>query len=354
MAFSQPRYSRRKIDEAGEAARAGRDNFNDMLVLENWRASHLYIINTFQANLRARKKKSDDAITIAQRLKRRPTIIDKLRREPGMSLSRMHDIAGCRLIFSNVDALRSFRESFHGSKAKHELVGGGDKYNYIANPKSTGYRGVHDVYKYVAYSDSGELWNNLRIELQYRTIVQHAWATAVEIVDIVNFSRLKFNEAEGGVARHFLIASELLSRAHEDMPGFCASESLENLLSEFKQLEARMGVIARLRELSSSEFGRFARNAKLFVLVNYFEPQDFGNLAAFGYLDNKTAVENYEKLERENQGKADVVLVGASEHDAVKLAYTNYFSDASIFLRLLDEACEKFGETNQIGPRMAI
>lgn len=268
-----------------------------------------------------------------------------------MSLSRMHDIAGCRLIFEDVGSLHAFRDSFHGSRASHELVGGDNRYDYIAHPKSSGYRGVHDVYKYVAFAKTSEKWNKLRIELQYRTVVQHAWATAVEILDIVNMSRLKFSDADEGVERQLLIASEILSRAHEGVPGYCANEEINALIEEFCHLEDQYRSILRLRELSTSEFGQFARSARLFVLVNFFEPQDFGPLIAYGYSDNRSAVESYENLEKEHQGRADVVLVGATEQDAVKLSYTNYFSDASIFLRLLDEATEKFGHVGMIGPR---
>jgi hypothetical protein len=42
----------------------------------------------------------------------------------------------------------------------------------------------------------------------------------------------------------------------------------------------------------------------------------------------------------ELEGQADVVLVGASEQDAVKLAYTNYFGDASLFISRLDQALD--------------
>ena len=54
-----------------------------------------------------------------------------------------------------------------------------------------------------------------------------------------------------------------------------------------------------------------------------------------GFSDNRKAVESYSELERKFEGKADVVLVGAGvEQDSVRLAYTNYFSDASEFLEM--------------------
>ncbi len=99
MPFVEPGgYSKGDLDRAGQRIRMDAGTPDDLALLDNWRASHLYVINTFQASLRLRRTRfaGGDAITIAQRLKRRPTIIDKLGREQGMSLSRMHDIAGCR------------------------------------------------------------------------------------------------------------------------------------------------------------------------------------------------------------------------------------------------------------------
>lgn len=343
MAFIRPGdYSKSRLDQAGSRIRNGNSDQTDLDMLENWRASHLYVINTFQSALRGRRRRfSGGDITIAQRLKRRPTIVDKLQREDGMSLSRMHDIAGCRLIFDSIENLDLFRQGVLSGRFSHEHIGGAQKYNYILDPKVTGYRGVHDVYKYNVNSIGGRYWNGLRIEIQYRTKIQHAWATAVEISDIVNSTRLKFNSASKNISRLFVICSEILSRAHESMPGPCGNVSDSDLLNEFDELEHNIHVIARLRNLMSSSFTEFARKYKLFILVNYTSGNEAPQTQAFGFFDNKSAVERYSRLESELQGRADVVLVGAGQQDAIKLAYTNYFSDASQFIRYLDSGRAK-------------
>jgi putative GTP pyrophosphokinase len=341
MAFVEPgNYSRGELDRAGERIRAGIGTPSDMMMLDNWRAAHLYVLNTFQSSLRSRRSRFPygDGVTIAQRLKRRPTIIDKLGRESGMSLSRMHDIAGCRLIFQTIDTMMSFRAGVLSSRAGHELVGGRDRYDYIVKPKPSGYRGIHDVYKYNVGSTGGVKWNGLRLEVQYRTIVQHAWATAVEISDIVHATRLKFSEANRDISRLFLLSSEILCRALEDQNGYCSKIGNKELVDEFTSLESELHAIARLRNLTSSEFHKFARSSKLFILVNYTSGSKEGRFEAEGFLDNTSAVSRYSQLEAELGDEADVVLVGSSQQDAIKLAYTNYFSDASSFISSLDQS----------------
>jgi putative GTP pyrophosphokinase len=347
LAFVEPgKYSRGELDRAGERIRAGAATQTDLIMLDNWRAAHLYVINTFQSSLRSRRSRfaHGAGVTIAQRLKRRPTIIDKLRREEGMSLSRMHDIAGCRLIFQNVETITQFRKGVLSSRAGHELVGDRDRYDYIVKPKPSGYRGIHDVYKYNVGSTGGVKWNGLRVEIQYRTIIQHAWATAVEISDIVNATRLKFSEANRDITRLFLLSSEILSRALEGQRGYCKDIENHHLLSEFQSLEANLHAISRLRNLTSSAFQEFARSSKLFILINYTSGPKEGKFEAEGFVDNTSAVAQYSKLEAQLGDEADVVLVGASQQDAIKLAYTNYFSDASDFIRALNRSLALLGK----------
>src|SRR5665213_3210954 len=94
-ATGPPWGSKGRINRAGSALRAhktlSKDEFN---ALDIWRASHRYVLNTFQALLRG--KTAGTTIVVAQRLKRRITIVDKLFREPRMELARMDDVAGCR------------------------------------------------------------------------------------------------------------------------------------------------------------------------------------------------------------------------------------------------------------------
>jgi putative GTP pyrophosphokinase len=86
----------------------------------------------------------------------------------------MDDVAGCRLIFPDIPALYAFREALHKARFQHERKNGIDKYDYIKNPKETGYRGIHDIYEYDVRSDTGQASKGLLLELQYRTRVQHA------------------------------------------------------------------------------------------------------------------------------------------------------------------------------------
>jgi ppGpp synthetase/RelA/SpoT-type nucleotidyltranferase len=112
---------------------------------------------------------------VAQRLKRTPSIIAKLKRFESMDLARMHDIGGLRAVLGNVENVRRLQEEYKKTTFKHKLVREDD---YIAQPKEDGYRSVHLVFQYK--NDRAPDYDGLRLELQIRTKLQHAWATAVE------------------------------------------------------------------------------------------------------------------------------------------------------------------------------
>ena len=141
-----PGGSKKRVTKAGDAIRSEGQTQEDLFVIEEWRAAHRGVLNTFQAILRSRTK--GRKISVAQRHKRRNTIFNKLLRFPGMQLARMDDVAGCRLIFRNINELEEFRKDFHQARFKHKIRHEADKYNYIQKPKPTGYRGIHDVYEY--------------------------------------------------------------------------------------------------------------------------------------------------------------------------------------------------------------
>ena len=173
-----PGGSKSRVNAAGDAVRVGGATKDDMHVIDEWRAAHSSVINTFQALLRNRAK--DFGTRVIQRHKRKATIFDKLQRQQGMDLARMDDVAGCRVICPDVGTLYAFREAMHHARFDHVLKTAGDKYDYIKAPKSDGYRGIHDVYEYNVASEEGKHLRGLRIELQYRTEIQNAWVLAPE------------------------------------------------------------------------------------------------------------------------------------------------------------------------------
>lgn len=237
VSWVSPNFSKSRVNRAGNAIGQGNPTQEDIEVMENWRASHAYILNTFQATLRNRTRGSSAAV--GTRLKRRATIENKVRRFPEMQLARMHDIAGCRIIFETVEELIDFRKSLHNARFNHKRRGADneERWNYLVHPKSDGYRGIHEVYEYDVRSEGGKTWNGLNVEIQFRTFVQHSWSTAVEVAGLLTLNKPKFGQGSAELISQFKIASELIARCFEGATSCLPNLSLDDLRTQFHARE---------------------------------------------------------------------------------------------------------------------
>lgn len=327
-----PGGSKSRVSRAGNAVRNNNQTAEDLAVIELWRAAHRAVLNTFQAILRTRLRGRN--VIVAQRHKRKNTIFDKLQRLPAMQLARMDDVAGCRLIFRNIKELHHFRLELHSARFNHKMRNAPEKYDYITHPKRTGYRGIHDIYEYDVNSESGKDLKGLYIEIQYRTLVQHAWATAVEVVGFITESQPKFEKGDDRYHRAMAYASEILSRAHERLNGPFPHLSDREVLQNFLELDEEVGLMQTLRGLHQAKSD--ISDKKNTILI--FSPS--GELSVRSYRDATDALRELFELEKE-MPQNDIVLVRADSSEEVRTAFRNYFNDAREFIKLMDGACAK-------------
>lgn len=318
-----PGGSKTRVNLAGERVASGKPTLDDFLVIDNWRAAHKAVINNFQSILRGRTRGTN--IIVAQRHKRKNTIFDKLKRYPKMKLSRMDDIAGCRLIFTDINELNIFRNEFLNANFDHVLKTSCDKYNYIKNPKETGYRGIHDVYEYKVGSENSKFLNGLLIEVQYRTKIQHVWATTVEVIGNITSSQPKFQKGDESLVKVMALASEILARTFEKTVGHFSDFSNKDVVDKFLKLNEETNIMAILKSVhKANAFADDKENVILTIVQN-------GGLEIFSFENDDEALERLfeiEKLMPEN----DTVLIKASSNRETKLAYRNYFSDVNEFI----------------------
>ena len=115
MVWERVKYTQIEINRAGKLLAndegSEEEKVKSTAILDNWRAVHSYPMHIFQMRLKKRAQKIDPNALTAQRLKRIPAIISKLKRSydgrsPSMKLHQMQDIGGCRAILSNVTLAR--------------------------------------------------------------------------------------------------------------------------------------------------------------------------------------------------------------------------------------------------------
>ncbi|GHU19314.1 (p)ppGpp synthetase [Betaproteobacteria bacterium] len=337
-----PGGSKSRVNYAGDAVRNNSATPEDMSVIESWRAAHRAVLNTFQAILRVRVRQSGKNIIVAQRHKRRNTIFNKLSRLPKMQLARMDDVAGCRLIFENIGELNVFRNSLLKARFQHKRRNDPEKYHYINHPKPTGYRGIHDVYEYDVNSITGKDLKGSYIEIQYRTKVQHAWATAVEIVGFITESRPKFETGDKRYREIMAYASEILARSHEDLRGPFPDISDSAILNEFKNLDSTLSLMKTLKGLKYAR-NDISDNRKNSILI--FNPD--GTVKVHSYRSATDALKALFKFENEKPND-DMVLVRAEKGEDVKMAFRNYFSDTEEFVSLMETALTDLERNNAV------
>lgn len=344
------KFSKSKTDLAGSILideNSSDEEKNEALeVLANWRLAHSYPMHIFKKRLKIVSKKIDKGALSGQRLKRAPSIIKKLQRKYSdkatMKLNQMQDIAGCRVILSNVSlAEKIYEKHYLKGDLKHKLV---NQKNYIQNPKEDGYRSIHLVYKF--FSDKKKsIYNGLLVEIQIRSKIQHIWATAVETVDFFTRQAIKSNEGEEKWKQFFKLVSAAFAKMENRplVPGVLEKE--EELFKLIKELEQDLKVITRLEHWSNSikEFGdlKNKKNAHFFLL-ELDAIQEKITISTFSKRQEVKALKEYALAEKKIYGKPeyDVVLVGA-EINELKKAYPNYFLDTKEFIKLLKEITKK-------------
>lgn len=346
MPYQEPPTNKSAVRRAGQAISAGTATDDEYFLIDRWRAAHGYVINTFQAWLKGHINKQEYYIEFAQRLKRRNTVVDKLKRKnlAGgpliIDVSAMHDFAGCRMIFNDIQQLESFRSYIHSSQVmrnvEHTLRHEPDKYNYIIHPKPTGYRGIHDVYRHFprgsTRSQEKKPWDGLLVELQYRTRAQHAWATAVEISDLLDGERTKFEMDTSERGRFFAIASEIIARRHEDLCNAFIDTSTQDLQIELQKLENNLGILRRLELLKQFEDEESLQNHN--VLNIYRKPDGSLELEVLPFKTAAMAISKASELEASEES-VNAVYVRSDNPKQLRSAYRNYFYDPVDFVKII-------------------
>ena len=333
MRWVIPSNSKKNVKRAGEALINPSSTFEKKMeamdVLSNWRAAHAYPMHAILIVLRRKAAEIDNTAIVVQRLKRTPSIIEKLVRFDKMKLQRMQDISGCRAIVQSARQVERLAQSFLESKTSHKLH---KVYDYIKNPKDSGYRGIHLVYKYNATKTE---YKNLFVEIQLRSRIQHAWATAVEIVDTFTNQALKASQGEENWLNFFKYVSAEFAKL-ESRPIGDHVEGIDTL-SEAKRLDQMLDAIERLNvyTVTTDYIGRKNINQTDYFVLELEENASTIKIIQYPQESLQEATNKYLEMEKLATEKADydVVLVSASSIHKLKTAYPNYFADSKQFIK---------------------
>jgi len=327
----EPEFSRKKIKKAGRnlvcADIESKEYIDSLPIFHNWRSAHAFPMQIMLDLLRKNSIRIDKNAIAVQRLKRVPSILDKLIRETGMSLGRMEDIAGCRVVVSNVKNVKLIHGSLQKSRTKNILHRERD---YISSPKKSGYRGIHLIYK---YSGSKEKFNGMAVELQIRSKIQHSWATAVEVVGAYTKQALKASSGESIWLDFFKYVSVDFSKLEN-----CPKDSRYDGVDSFNEMDKCVGYLNLFERLSAFKVATKAltqnkeKGAGYFIVRLDLEKR-IVSYSRFGKRQLDEATSFYDEQERiyEENKSMDVVMVSAGSVRDLKRAYPNYFSDTGVF-----------------------
>jgi hypothetical protein len=310
-------------------------------VMDTWRTSHSVPLEIARKQLESRAKLVSSNSTTGTRLKREDSIRAKLKREASMRLSTMGDIGGCRVILRDMEEVNRLIEIYaqdHDIKVK----------DYVADPRVSGYRGKHILWRFKAETAEHKPYDNMRIELQIRTELQHSWATAIEVCSTFTDQNLKsdhptFNDERW--VRFFALMGSMMAMSEG---GGLVKETPSNrakLVSELSRLADALKVSEMMRRWSTATQ---ITNSAIDTQAHQFliELQAFDhircrvNVTPYAEGREQQAAEDRVRLEMQSRTKVgvQVALVAVQSVETLQVAYPNYFADTNRFLKELDIA----------------
>lgn len=286
-----------------------------------WRTAHSVPLAKFASMVRGVARTVTDDAIVSQRLKRMPSIIDKLERNPSMALARMQDIAGVRAIVADNTTAYAVLEAVQAKVSESKrLVRITD---YISEPKKDGYRGIHCIFVVSGFS----------VELQIRTLAQHRLATAVETLGALTGASIKTGRGTPEQEEFFRLVCALYAlQEGKPLPIDCATMTQADIVERVKVVDASIGAIAKLESAYIFDAVTPAKSAKPYYVVSV--DASSRAVTAMTYSDASRASEMYGALETatSNDASKTVALVATTDAKTLKAAYPNFFFDAKKFV----------------------
>jgi len=364
-----PEHSRSQITRSGVILRNSDDPFNQIEAIEalnNWKAAHELPLHYIMKTIKKYANNVSKVTTIVQRRKRTESILLKLNQQPKLDLARMQDLVGFRIVFRHNDSKKNLAkidelvEIISESRMRSKVT---RLTNYIEKPRDSGYRSVHAIFKYNSYTYPGH--NNMQVELQIRTKIQHYWATAVETVGMFERSHLKQGLGDEDWLEFFRIMSLLMSIDEGTIE--VTNEEKNVIRKELRDISEKIGASGQLQliaiqnALLQREYNQIQRKMKLNLgymllkldlrpLIDSVAPvsgdkeKDLGamiNIIGFAKNQELKATEEYSRMEKEAHENSDVFVLLAKAQDvrSLKNGFPNYFADIREFIKMHDEYC---------------
>ncbi len=327
-------YSKTQINRAGDRFINKQSSLTMQVatdVLQRFRLIHQHPMALFRHTIERKLTKLNIEALVSQRLKRKPSIIRKLKIQSKMQLSRMQDIGGLRIVVNNIGQVNLIRDELkkvekHGN---FKFIFANEK-NYIETPKESGYRSLHLIYK---YEKKVPTKNQCRIEIQIRSALHHSWATAIEVL--------------GTCIRHPLKQSfgneELLNLFKKISIAFVDLEKNNTIVNadEIQRELDQTNLIERLQgfNIIANHIQKQGGKKGQYLLITMYLNKGNLEIRQYGIKQFEEANKDYSNIESKyiNDKSIEVVLVAVKNIDDLQKAYPNYFMDTHDFIKNLNK-----------------
>lgn len=292
-----------------------------------WRNAHFFPMQSMRRELGRIANSFEPSAITAGRLKRMTSIRLKLR-SSGTAFERMQDLGGCRAIVPTLTAVDSIVERYKSGTTRHECLRDAD---YITDPRSSGYRSHHLIMRYRARGTNDKQFDGLLIELQIRTLGQHAWATAVEAIGLLTGFDLKHENGDPNWVEFFDAMSAEIAHM-EECPVVPRWANIEIRRARIKEL-ARILDVSRLLEkcahMVKALEHRVGEKSRYYTMR--FNPED-KTVSIRGYVAPSLGA-NSASIQETRFDTMNSVLVSVDKAENLRKAYPNYFLDVGVFNR---------------------
>lgn len=341
--------SKNQIDKAGKILMDTMtdDNIEAYLtadgILDDYRKIHLQPLTEMNLKLQEYFIDYNSDYYIAQRLKRKPQIIKKLNRFP-VRLTQLQDIGGCRIIVNSNNDVDNLYMILHNKSKKSKYFTIDRVIDYREKGREdSGYRAMHLILSR----------NNVKIELQLRSRIQHYWAESIERTSIIYGHSLKEGEGDQIVLDYFKKTSDAFyTLENKNQPTTTLIQELDSLREKAEQIiinsddynilnsyvhdSVIKGMIAR-EALSKNKFNNW-------MIV--FDWKN-GNFISWELItkDPLLSIKRYSEHEKRYPftDGFEVVMIGSSNVATIRKTHSHYFG-----IQPYEKILENLDESNYI------